>query len=266
MNLFRREMRKNLKSFIVWLVALSVINVCILAAFEAVAQQAADTELMLSQYPEGFIDMLSLDKLDMTNILHYFASRSYLFITIFGAIYCILLSSGILSKEESERTVEFLISKPLTRTQIITQKLLCTFTYITAFFFIYSVTNYIAMTALKWDDFNMKGFLLASIGPWLIGLFFASIGFLMSVFIVKTKSIFSISIGVVFAGYFFSILATLNENFEFMKYINPFSYYNTEDLVISETIQAVYLVLTIAVVVVCVGLTYYFYNKKDIKA
>lgn len=266
MNLFCREIKKNLKTFIVWLVALSVVNVCILLAFDTVAKQAADTQLMLSQYPEGFVELLSLDKLDMTNILHYFASRSYLFITIFGSIFSILLASGILSKEESERTIEFLISKPLTRNSIITQKLLCVLFYITSFYFIYAVINYIAMTALKWNDFNIKGFLLVSIGPWLIGLFFASIGLLLSVFVTKTKSVFSISIGIVFGGYFLSVLASLIDKLEFMKYLNPFSYYNTQDLVIDEQIQMIYLVLTTIVVVLCVVLTYFFYNKKDIKA
>ena len=118
-NLLLREIKRNSKSFMLWLVIMVAINAFMLMAFSSVAEVAENTEAMLSQYPEAFIKAMSLDRFDMTNILHYYASRSYILITLFGSIYAVMLASSILSKEESERTIEFLISKPITRHQIV---------------------------------------------------------------------------------------------------------------------------------------------------
>lgn len=264
MNLFLREIKKNYKSFLVWTIALVGINAFILSAFESVAQQADNTELLLSQYPEAFITALNLDKLLMTDILHYFASRSYLFITIFGSVYAMILASSILSKEESERTIEFLISKPITRTSIVTAKLLCTLVYITLLNVVFSISNYGFMNIFKINDFDMNGFLLVSIGPLLIHLIFAVIGVALSVYITKPRAIMSLSIGIVFAGYFFSILASLQENLGFFKYLNPFSYFNTENLVVETSIPLIFLVLTAGIIVAAVTATYILYSRKDI--
>ncbi len=266
MNLFRREISKNFKSFILWLLVLGFINAFVLSAFEAVAKQAEDSELLLSQYPEAFITALKLDLLKMTDILHYFASRSYLFITIFGSVYAMILATSILSKEESERTIEFLISKPITRGVIINAKLSCVFFYLTLFNLAFSISNYIFMNVFKINDFSFRGFLLGSLGPWLIHLIFAAIGFALSVYITKPRVIISLSIGIVFVGYFFSILASLQENLEFLKYFNPFSYYDTGNLIIEETIPVVFLLLTLSVIGVSVALSYYLFSHKDIKA
>ncbi len=263
-NLLQREMKRNFKSFVIWLTIMVAINAFMLVAFTSVAEMAENTEAMLSQYPEAFIKAMSLDKFDMTNILHYYASRSYILITLFGSIYAVMLSSCILSKEESERTIEFLISKPITRQQIVTAKYLCVINYITFFNFLFAVLNFIFMQIFKTNDFSLEAFLLVSVGGFIIHLIFASIGYLLSVFITKTKAIISISFGVVFITYFFSIMASVEESMSFFKYLSPFSYFGAEDLVINSMLNSTYLTMSIVIILLSVGLTYFCYSRKDI--
>lgn len=266
MNLFLRELKKNKKSFIIWTIALVAINTFMMFTFRTVAEQAGATQELYAQYPEAFIKAFNLDTLNMTDILHYFGSRSYLIITVFGSIYVIMLAATILSKEESDRTIEFLISKPITRNSIITSKILCSAFYITMFNLIFSVSNFILMNSLKVQDFDMKGFLLVSIGPWFIHLIFAAIGLALSVYITRSRTILSLSIGIVFVGYFFSILASMQDSLSFFKYLNPFSYYDTYDMIFNTEIQGIYLILTISIIAIAIFAIYMMFSKKDIKA
>jgi len=265
-NLLVREIKKNFKSFLIWLIILVAINACMFAAFEATSEMAKNTEAMLAQYPEAFVKALSLDKFDMTNILHYYASRSYIIITLFGSIYAVMLSACILSKEESERTVEFLVSKPITRHEIVSAKYLCVVLYTVLFNVLFSISNFLFMQIFKTNDFGIEPFLLISLGGFLIHIIFASICFLLSVFITKTKAIISVSFGVVFVTYFFSILASVEEKMSFFKYLSPFSYYNTEDLVVNSTINGSYLIVSIALIIISIGLSYFSYSRKNITA
>ena len=265
-NLFIREMRRNAKSFLIWLIILSAINVSMFAAFGAVAEMAKNTEAMLSQYPEAFVKAMSLDKFDMTNILHYFASRSYILITFFGSIYAVMLSSCIISKEESEKTVEFLISKPITRSEIVSAKFLCVSLYVFLFNLLFSCINYISMQVFKTSDFGIAPFLLISIGSFLIHFMFASLGFFLSVFITGTRSVISVSFGLVFITYFFSIMASVNEKMSFLVYLSPFSYFNAESLAVNSTLEIKYLFISVLLIFTTVGLSYLFYSKKNIRA
>ena len=265
-NILYREIKKNSKSFFIWLLALVAINAFMLSAFSTVAETAKNTEAMLSQYPEAFIKAMSLDKFDMTNILHYYASRSYLLVTLFGSIYAVMLSACILSKEESDRTIEFLVSKPVTRKEIVSAKYLCVVMNITLFNILFSAFNYVFMQIFKISDFDIKPFLLVSIGCFLIHMIFASVGYLLSVFITKTKAIISVGFGIVFITYFFSIMASVVENMSFIKYLSPFSYYNADDLVVNATLNSTYLIISVVVIALSVGLTYVFYSRKDITA
>ena len=50
-----------------------------------------------------------------------------------GAFYAAFCAVGILSKEEKERTAEFLLTHPVSRVKIITEKLIAVLIQITAF-------------------------------------------------------------------------------------------------------------------------------------
>lgn len=262
--LFFREVKKNLKSFLVWLIILIGINTFLMMVFESVAQTAENTEAMLSQYPEAFVKAMFLDQFDMGNILHYYASRSYILITLFGSVYAVMLSSHILSKEESERTIEFLISKPISRQAIISAKYFCVVLYIFLFNLLFSAANFILMEIFKEKAFDFQSFLLVSLGSFFIHLLFASVTYLLSIFITQTKKILSLSLGVVFITYFLSLVASIQSNLEFLKYFSPFSYYSAEDLVIRTTMNANYLFISFLIILVSVALSYFCYAKKDI--
>jgi len=263
-NLFLREMKKNRNSFIIWLIILISVNAMMLASFGSVAEMAKNTETMLSQYPEEFVKAMNLDILQMTNILHFYASRTFLLVTILGSVYAIMLSSCIISKEESEKTIEFLISKPISRISIVSSKLLCTVIYVTLFNIIFSVTNLILLNLFKTEDFSMTAFVLVSVGAWLINIIFSLLGLVISVYSSKTKTNISIGLGLVFLGYFLSLVVSLKEELNFFKYITPFSYFNTEDLVINMKIEIPYLFITVILCIGSIAVTFFHYKRKDI--
>jgi ABC-2 type transport system permease protein len=170
-----------------------------------------------------------------------------------------------LSKEESDKTAEFLLSKPVKRNTVVTAKLLNVFFYIFSFNFALSLGSYISCEIVKRDKFSIDTFILLCVGALLVQLMFAAVGFLISVFVVKTKSVTPIAIGVVLGTYFLNSLAGMTEKTENFKYLTPFKYVDARDILTDKSLNPVYLLIISAVIVVSIVMTYVFYNRKDIR-
>jgi len=264
MIIFLRELVRNRKGFIAWTVSLVLFNAMMVAFFPSIADNAKMYDEMLKGFPKGMIAAFGLDKISMSNILGFFGTECYIFITLFGSIYAMLLGASILSKEEGEKTIEFLMAKPVTRNVIVTAKVANAFFYILLFNVMFSFTNFLMFEAMKTEDYSIKAFLMLSIGPLLIHLTFAAIGFLISVFVVKAKSVYPISIGFVLVMYFLSIMSSISEKLTNLKYFTPFKYVEASSLIIDERIEPIYLVIMLGVMTVSIAATYVLYNRKNI--
>ena len=64
------------------------------------------------------------------------------YIVMAGGIYAAILGVSALVKEESEGTIEFLYSKPVTRSKIVTSKILASAVIFFIFIIIVGISNY----------------------------------------------------------------------------------------------------------------------------
>ena len=268
MIIFQREVKRNFKSFTIWTVLMLVMFIYMAYMYPSMAdpEQAEKIQDFIKAFPEGFLKSFNIDiMMNLDDVTSYFAGEGYVFWLLFGSIYSMILASGILSKEESDKTAEFLLSKPVKRNTVVTAKLLNVFFYIFSFNFVLSLGSYISCEIVKTDKFSRDMLVLLCVGAFLVQLTFAAVGFLISVFVVKTKSVIPIAIGVVLGTYFLNSLAGMTEKTENFKYLTPFKYVDARDILTDKSLNPVYLLIISAVIVVSIVMTYVFYNRKDIR-
>lgn len=263
MVIFLRELIRNRKSFITWTASLVSASVLMLMFFPYMDLQMDAFNDMLKLWPESMISVLNLNSMDISKILPYF-SYVFQYILLFSAIYAMQFGAGILSREESERTVEFLLAKPIKRSEVVTSKILCLLFYFVLFNIIFIVADYVTIIAITDQSFSMEAFLLLHLGQLLLQLVFAAIGLLISVFVVKSGTIFPLSVGVVLGTYFISIVSGISEKLANLKYITPFEYVIPADIIKATGIEPVYLIIICLVTITAIAGTYVFYNRKDI--
>ncbi|PNT91045.1 ABC transporter permease subunit [Clostridium thermosuccinogenes] len=263
MAIFLRELARNRKSFIIWTVILIASNLGMMAMYPVVAEQAGSYNELMKKLPKEMLEGLGMDRLNFSQILDFFA-YIFLYIILFGGVYAMMLGSSIISKEESDKTIEFLLAKPVTRNAIVTAKSLCVLFYLILFNGLFIAADYIVFDAIKRDAFDMNKFLLLHFGFFMLQLTFASVGLLISVFIVKAKSVYPVTFGVVLGAFFLNIVSAVSDKLENLKYLTPFKYVNPSDLVASGKIETVYMVIMVLVIIISVVLTYVLYNRKNI--
>lgn len=266
MNVFAREIKRNYKGTLLWAAALSLMNFVVMYLFPSIAQQSKGWDRLMSFMPKGLLAGFDMDKLKLSDIYGYYGTQVYTLVLLFGAIFAIMLLSGILSKEENERTVEFLLAKPITRNGMVTGKILSGLSLVFLFNLILYVTTYISFAVFHTKPFDAEILLILSLGSLLLDVVFAVAGLFLSVFVVKGKTIISAAVGIVLVEYILGIAAGMSDKFHFLKIFTPFRYVDPANLIINKSMDAGHLLISFVLIAAFVFGTYFFYNKKDIAA
>lgn len=266
MNILRRELKRNLRSWLIWTVSIAVFVFYTLSFFPTIAENSQKWDDMFSQLPPQFSTAFNLDQLSLGDLLGWFGTEAYLMLLLFGGMYAALLGAGILSKEEGERTIEFLLAKPVSRAKIITEKLLAGAGYLLALNVAIGGVSFLGFALYQQGPYDQGlawQLLLASlIVDWLL---FAT-GALIALFLPKAKAALPAAIGLVLGTYFLNVMGELSPQAGFLRVLSPFRYADAAEIIQHGGVEWKYMALSLAVTALCVGLTYHFYQRKNITA
>jgi ABC-2 type transport system permease protein len=264
MVIFKRELKKAQKGLWIWVSILGGLILMMLSMYPEISKSTESINELLDSYPDALKSAFNMQHLGFDTVIGFYSIEGYLFATLFGSIYAVLLAGNIVVKEESDKTAEFLLAKPITRSEVITEKLLAMVVAITQFNIILSIVTYIGFIIGSDERIDGYVFFLISIAPWLLHVTFASLAFLVSCVMKKSKSIMSISLGIVFTTYFLNILASVTDKVSFLKYFSPFEYVNSVSIMVDHKIEPLYFLVMILIISVSIVMSYVIYNKKDL--
>ena len=264
MNMYLHELKSLRKTTIIWTCAIIALAVIYFSVYTGIAKDAADFKALLSGYPASIRAMLGISLDNITTILGFY-SMIFSFITLCGAIQAMIYGTSILSKESRERTADFLLVKPVSRSSIVSFKLLAALTMLLATDVLYYASASTVANAVKTSDYSSKLFFMISLTLLFIQLIFLAIGIVVSVIIPKLKSVLPVSLGLVFAFYILGAVIATGEN-DTARFISPFKYFNLSYILNNERYETPYLIVGAVIVVVAIAASYIIYLKKDIHA
>lgn len=261
--MFKREFKINLKSLIIWTVILLAIYILIFAAYPSLmnAETKESIEQVMSSMPKEMLATFNMDIVGIESSYGWFKTEGLLFLNIIGGLYVAILGATILVKEESDKTIDFLYAKPVSRSKIVTSKILCGILNILIFTGVITLANYIALSGT--EEFVLNEFLMVSFIPLLLYYILFFITLLVSTFLKKTKKSMSIGIAIVFLSYFMQIIGGMGENLEILKKISPFEFVSSRYIILNHELNIGYMVIGISVIFACMLATYYRYHKKE---
>ena len=265
MNMYLHELKSLRKTTIIWLCAIIAIAALYLSLFPSIANDANNAfKNMLTIYPDYFKKMMGI--VDSVTSFFGFYSMVITFVVLCGAIQAMNMGVSILSKETRERTADFLLVKPVSRTAIVNAKLLAALTMLLATDLIYyAFVCILAPIVTTLDHSEIVKFLMINATLLFIQLIFFAIGIGVSVFFNKIKSVLPISLGIVFGFYFLGALIATGKD-DGSRFFSPFKYFDNSYIIQHSSYEVPYLITGAAIVVVAIAATYFIYSKKDIHA
>jgi len=210
----------------------------------------------------AFTSAFGMDRLNFGTLIGFYAVECGNILGIGGAFFAALIAVNSLAKEEKERTAEFLLSHPINRTLIISQKLLAVIFQIVimnAAVFALSAASIAAIgEAIPW-----KELCLLHLAYFLVQLELAGICFGVSAFL--RRSGLGIGLGIAAVMYFLNIAANISSSAEFLKYITPFGYAEGADIIANGRLDVKMLLPGMVYAVIGIAAAYWKYRGKDIQ-
>ncbi|MBR2431561.1 MAG: DUF2705 family protein [Clostridia bacterium] len=260
MTLFLHELRTNRIALIIWSAAISfMIGVCVII-YPEMSSQMGDISAMFADMG-AFSDAFGMDKLNFGEFMGYFGVECGNTLGLGGALFAAILGSGALAKEETGHTAEFLLTHPISRTKIITSKLLSSAVQILILnVAVIAVTVICTLTVGVEADAGAMALLF--LAYFLLQLEIMAITFALSAFMRGGE--LGVGLGIVFGMYFLNILANLTEDLKFIKFITPYGYADGAHIVPEKTLEIKYLAVGTVMAVAGIVIAYWKYRKKDI--
>jgi ABC-2 type transport system permease protein len=262
--MFLYEVKALRKSTMIWTLSILGLAALYLSMYQNIAKDAEDFKALLGGYPPSVRAILGINLDYITSLLGFYAFI-FTFILVCGAIQAMNLGLSILSKEARERTADFLLVKPVSRSAIISAKLMAAFTAIVATNIVFNTLT-LLMASLTNTDFSVIKFLMINLSMFFIQIIFVAIGMVISVFFKKMKTVLPISLGIVFGFYFIGAFLVTDSGNKVERILSPFKYFDVIYIINNASYEVFYLIVGVAVVVVSIVASYIIYNKKDIHA
>ena len=261
MTILKHELRQGKLSFLIWTGSIGfLLAVCVFLFPEMKGEMDEVSEMFASM--GSFTAAFGMDRLNFGTLVGYYAIECGNILGLGGAFYAALCAVGILSKEEKDRTAEFLLTHPVSRVRIITEKLLAVLLQIAAMNLILYALSLGSMAAvgeeIPWKELNLLHLAYFLLQAELAGLCFG-----ISAFLRKGSA--GVGLGIAAMMYFLNLIANIAEAAEFLKYITPFGYCDGADIVTSGRLDG-----TMAAIGAVIGMggilaAYLKYARKDIR-
>lgn len=262
-NIFRHELRLLLKSAWQWWLGIVGVHLLYLSVYPSFAGQAALLQETLKQFPKELLQAFGMDRVDMATVEGYYAVI-FLITQVLLAIQASSYGVGLLSREESERTADFLMTKPVSRPQVFVAKLLAALAALLltqAVVWVCAFGGWALFNAGYPYDPNTLALVVSSAMPF--QLFFLFVGLALSLIVPRVRSVTPYALGLGLGMYLLGALGELPGEVK-LEWVTPFKYFDAPTLVKQKAYDLRFLALDLTIALAALAFAYWRYLRRDI--
>lgn len=261
MTLTKHELRQSKWSLVIWTASIAFLMlVCIFLFPEMKGEMDGVSEMFASM--GSFTAAFGMDRLNFGTLIGFYGVECGNILGLGGAFFAAFAAITALAKEEKEHTAEFLITHPVSRSYIVTQKLFAVLLQIVIMNGIVLICAIVSILAIG-EEMPTKELLLLHLAYFLLQLEIAGICFGISAFLRRGGM--GIGMGIAAMGYFLNIIANISENAEWLKYLTPFGYTEGADIVTNGSLDGKLVLVGMIFGLLGIVVAYWKYCRKDIQ-
>jgi len=265
MNIFKQEFNMRLRSVITWSAAQAAVIWLYVSMFTVVGQDAALMSQMMAKFPKELLTAFGMAGTDLSTVLGFF-SFAFFFVQLLLAIQAANYGFGLVSVEEREWTADFLLTKPVTRTRILTSKFLAALAGLAITNAVVWISTFVFLNLYKGDrTFEVKPLLLLLASAIVFQLFFLCVGLLISLLVKRIRSVTPYAMGLAFGMYVLSVFGDMLGD-SVLEKLTPFKHFDPGYILQNAAYDTPLVGISVAVIVVSLAASYVLYNRRDIPA
>jgi ABC-2 type transport system permease protein len=261
-NIFLRELKANLRSLLVWGAVVSFFTI---VGFSKFTGYADNPELLavLDALPEALMAAFNMNAFNLTTLAGFWGVM-FSYFALLLSIAAIMWGSDIISKEERDKTVEFSLTLPVTRSRVVTAKTLAAVVNCVGLVLICWAATLIGAAQFSPDSEFFAQVRLGMSALLIMQMVFLALGVLFGAAMKRYRLASSVAVSVLLGTYFLSILSAMNEDLAFLKYFTPFRYFDPSVFLREARLDMTYVGLSAGIIVVCLVAAYLAYSRRDL--
>jgi ABC-2 type transport system permease protein len=263
MNIYLHEFKMSSRSVISWSIAIFLLISLFMSIFPGFAGEAEALNDLMAEFPEEFLMAFGMNGIDMSTVLGFF-SMVVLFCQICVAIQAANYGLALVSVEERELTADFLLSKPVGRTRILTSKLLAALTGLVITNVVVWISSFVLISVFRdGRPYQTKTLVLLLLTITFLQLFFLTVGILISLLVRRIRSVTPYSMGLVFGLYVLSAFGGMIGD-DKLTYITPFKHFEANYIITHAAFDLPLALISVCAIILSVIGSYILYAKRDI--
>ena len=262
MTVFLHEMKFGRKTLIIWTGAIGfMLLICLIMYPQIKIEMDSMTDMFANM--GGFTAAFGMDKINFGTAMGFYGIECGNILGIGGGFFAALLGISVLAKEENEHTAEFLLTHPISRSRIVTEKLLAVMAQLLIMNAVVTAVSVLSFLAIG-EDIPVSEFALLHTSYLLLQVEIAAICFGVSAFLRRGGT--GIGLGLAAMFYFLNIIGNISDKAEFVKYITPFAYAEASDIITNVELDGVLIAIGVVCTASGIAAAYLNYMHKDIAA
>jgi len=262
-HLVKGELKQNIKNLLIWMFVVLVFTLLVMAFFPSIKNAGADLSKLLESMPQGLLNGMGMDDRMMTTSLGFYKVYYGVYIVVIMGIYLFFLGATIFTKEEARHTIEFMMSKPLSRKSYFFSKCFSTFILFLIMVVAQAIFALISLSYADSEPMNIRVFLVLHVHGSALLFFFLTLGVLSSVLLNPLVNFMGIAVGIVFGSYMVNALAQGAPDLEWLGYLSPFYYANFDISNPNYALQPIAVVTKLIIGIVLVYFAYSRFKRRD---
>ncbi len=262
MNIFVRELKANLRSLLIWggiVILFVTIGMAKFSAYEGNPEMLA----ILDELPPALLSAFNMQAFNLTTISGFFGVM-FAYFALLLSIAAAMWGSDIISKEERDKTVEFSLTLPVTRSRLVTAKTLAALVNCIGLLLITWGASFVSAAQYQPDSEFYNFLSLCMLALFIMQLTFLAIGIFLGCAMKQYKRASSVAVSLLLGTYFLSIISGLHKDLEFLNYFSPFKYFDAGMLLRESRIDVTFVWLSLAIILVSMVGAYLTYARRDL--
>jgi ABC-2 type transport system permease protein len=264
MNIYLRELRAHRNPLIAWSVGMLFMIIGGMAKYATYYEAGQNMTDIINKIPPTIRAILGFGDFDVSKASGFYGLL-FLYLVLMATIHASMLGAEMISKEERDKTTEFLLVKPVSRNRIITFKLLAAFTNILILNIVTMVLSISIFDKYSHGEDINNDIYIMMIGLFIMQVLFLFIGSAIAAFSKNPKTSTSATTSVLLLTFMLSIIMDMNSHLSFLKYFTPFKYFTAQGMMYGGGLDPVFVILSLMIIAVTCTATYVFFKKRDMR-
>ncbi len=261
-SMYIHELKSNTKSFVIWILVMGIIVTTAMVKFRGYYNNPEMTKI-LDAMPRPLLNMFGIHTLDITTLKGLFGILSrytYLMVSAVGMLW----GSGVIAKEEAQKTADFTLTLPLSRRTILTAKALATLTHLVLYVLVSGFIFFVAAYPYH-PDATFYYFLAKKLaGMFFLGWIFWALGTCLACTLPKPEQAQNVGIMAVLTLYILAMVQGMHPKLKWLQWLTPFKYFDALYFYRGDPFPLGRLSLLLAIGAMLLGYAYYRYEQRDV--